>query len=189
VGVGRQSTMGRRTGLLWRNTLGLALRFSAAAGSLSAQASVYVRLSDPAYADLEVLIALGWVQGVMVGEGPHSEAAFRRFVHEGEGGSEGRARSHARCSTVVRGRARTLGRGAPAPGRHPGRHPGGGPSVEAVCRGRSRGCASPRLPGICGGQLPVRPRVRGQQRGRVGPILATIILHLGLRAADLPSIV
>jgi hypothetical protein len=35
----------------------------------------------------------------------------------------------------------------------------------------------------------VRPRVRGQQRGRVGPILATIILHLGLRAADLPSIV
>ena len=177
--------MGRRTGLLWRNTLCLALRFSAAAGSLSAQASVYVRLSDPAYADLEVLIALGWVQGVMVGEGPHSEAAFRRLVHEGEGGSEGRARSHARCSTVVRGRARTLGRGTSAPERHLG----GGPSVEAVCRGRSRGCASPRLPGICGGQLPVRPRVRGQQRGRVGPILATIILHLGLRAADLPSIV
>jgi len=46
-------------------------------------------------------------------------------------------------------------------------YPGGGPSVEAVCRGRSRGCAPPRLPGICGGQLSVRPRVRGQQRGRV----------------------
>lgn len=49
---------------------------------LAAQATAYVDVADPAYDDLNVLVANGLVREIMVGERPYSEAAFRRFVEE-----------------------------------------------------------------------------------------------------------
>jgi hypothetical protein len=49
---------------------------------LGAQATAYVVATDPAYEDLDVLEAAGFVRDVMVGERPYSEAAFRRFIEE-----------------------------------------------------------------------------------------------------------
>ena len=48
----------------------------------SAQTSPFVSNEDPAYADLDHLVSEGLVRRVILGERPHSRAAFGRFVEE-----------------------------------------------------------------------------------------------------------
>lgn len=48
----------------------------------SAQGTPYVPMLDPAYEDLDALVAAGFVRDLMIGERPYSQASFRRFVEE-----------------------------------------------------------------------------------------------------------
>lgn len=84
---------------------------------LAAQATAYVDLADPAYADLDVLVASGFVREIMVGERPYSEAAFRRFVEE----AARRAPAGSARARVEEARARLAGRfgEGPTPLRRP----------------------------------------------------------------------
>lgn len=50
--------------------------------AVASQGATYVAGLDPAYDDLDVLVAAGAVKKILVGERPHSRAAFRRFVEE-----------------------------------------------------------------------------------------------------------
>jgi len=49
---------------------------------LAGQTTPYVPYLDPAYGDLDVLVARGLVRDVLLGQRPHSRAAFTRFVEE-----------------------------------------------------------------------------------------------------------
>jgi hypothetical protein len=60
------------------------LAFALVSRPLLGQASVYVPTSDPAYYDLDLLLASGLVREAIVGERPHSRAAFARFLSEAQ---------------------------------------------------------------------------------------------------------
>ena len=46
------------------------------------QSTSYVPVDDPAYHDLDALVAAGWIGGVIAGQRPYSRAAFRRWTDE-----------------------------------------------------------------------------------------------------------
>lgn len=70
-----------------------AVLMAADAPAAVAQATPYVPAQDPAYDDLATLVSAGLVRNIMVGEGPYSQAAFRRFVAEAGGRVDGVAPS------------------------------------------------------------------------------------------------
>lgn len=87
-----------RTHRLWRLSL-LVAALSVVPGRLPGQAqpqaAPYVALSDPAYRDLEVLVALGLVRREVLGQRPYTRRTFARAVLEARGANSGReAASH-----------------------------------------------------------------------------------------------
>ena len=78
-------------------------------GVCRAQATPYVPMLDPAYADLDALIASGLVRSLMVGERPYSEASFRRFVQEAARRRAERAPSEREAEALGRLEARFSG--------------------------------------------------------------------------------
>ena len=66
-----------------RGALLLSVAFSMLPAVLLAQASPYVPNLDPAYQDLDALVAEGLVRDIILGERPYSRLAFARFAQEG----------------------------------------------------------------------------------------------------------
>ena len=67
----------------WRGALLLWVSFAMLPAVLLAQASPYVPNLDPAYQDLDALVAKGFVRDIILGERPYSRVAFARFAQEG----------------------------------------------------------------------------------------------------------
>ena len=65
-----------------RGALLLWVAFSMLPAVLLAQASPYVPNLDPAYQDLDALVAQGLVRDIILGERPYSRVAFARFAQE-----------------------------------------------------------------------------------------------------------
>ena len=65
-----------------RGALLLWIAFSMLPAVLLAQASSYVPNLDPAYQDLDGLVAQGLVRDIILGERPYSRVAFARFAQE-----------------------------------------------------------------------------------------------------------
>jgi len=65
-----------------RGPLVLWVAFSMLPAALLAQASPYVPNLDPAYRDLDALVAEGLVRDIILGERPYSRVAFARFARE-----------------------------------------------------------------------------------------------------------
>ena len=68
-----------------RGALILWVAFSMLPAVLLAQASPYVPNLDPAYQDLDALVAHGLVRDIILGERPYSRVAFARFAQEARG--------------------------------------------------------------------------------------------------------
>ena len=75
---------------------------------LFAQASAYVPNLDPAYAELDALIASGLIREVLVGQRPYSRMTFARMVREARSNMEdpgARAPSARILEALARGEA------------------------------------------------------------------------------------
>lgn len=78
------------------------------------QGTTYVPAQDQAYDDLQLLVAEGLVRSAILGERPHSRAAFRRFLAEADERLAGHVPTPRLAEAVARLRAR-FGMEAPDP--------------------------------------------------------------------------
>jgi len=90
---------------------------------LAAQSTPYVPSADPAYQDLDVLVAAGLVTELIAGERPYSRAAFARFLTEARGriepGTEDRWSARLNEALERLGRRFVVGPAQPLPRRRP----------------------------------------------------------------------